>query len=37
LGVYEKHVLDNSGLSPIETARLIVEGLTTSSEFVLTP
>jgi hypothetical protein len=37
LGVYEKHVLDNSDLNPIETARLIVKGLTPSSEFVLTP
>lgn len=37
LGVYEQHVLDNSGLNPIETARLIVEGLTPPSDFILTP
>jgi predicted kinase len=37
LGVYEKHVLDNSGLSTGDTVRTIVEGLTSSNEFVLTP
>ncbi len=37
LGVYEKHVLDNSGLSAAETVRSIVERITTSSDLVLTP
>ncbi|HVA52048.1 MAG TPA: AAA family ATPase [Acidimicrobiales bacterium] len=37
LGVYEKHVLDNSGLSAAETARSIVERLATSRDLVVTP
>ncbi|HUY16581.1 MAG TPA: AAA family ATPase [Acidimicrobiales bacterium] len=37
LGVYEKHVLDNSGLSADETARSIVGRLAASSDLVLTP
>jgi tRNA uridine 5-carbamoylmethylation protein Kti12 len=37
LGVHEKHVLDSSGLNPTETVRQIVEDLTSSSAFALTP
>ncbi|MHB8378503.1 MAG: AAA family ATPase [Acidimicrobiales bacterium] len=36
LGVYEKHVLDNSGLSAGETVRAIVERLAASSDRLLT-